>query len=461
MKVRSPLEVYKYLPGTNCEKCPEKTCMAFAAQLIERKYRPSECVDIDQVKLEQLVDLMAPQVGEVVIGTGVNEVKFGGQDVIHRHELTYFNETAIAFDIWDTADDSEIEERVEYINDYTKFYVGENIGLNLLAIRSTSGEPDTFRKVVQKVADLTEHPMILVSLDPEVLRAGAEVVKDRRPLLYAATIDNWKEVGALAREYELPLVIFSKGDIDQLKSLSSTMDSMGIKDLVLDPGTYPGGNGFRNTYSNFARLRRAAIGEDQRELRHPLMAVPMTAWLVENDPIGASYLESIIASVLIVKYADIMIVHDLNPHTIMALTHLRFNLYTDPRRPVKVESGVIRIGEPDENSPIFVTTNFALTYYTVESDLDSNNIDCYIVVIDTDGIGVQASMAGGQLTSRKIAEVVNENDLESKVKHKILVLPGFAARLQGELEDESGWTVKVGPQDSGRIPGWMREAWNP
>jgi acetyl-CoA decarbonylase/synthase complex subunit gamma len=175
----------------------------------------------------------------------------------------------------------------------------------------------------------------------------------------------------------------------------------------------------------------------------------------------ASYWEAIIATVFIIKYADIMILHSIEPHSLIAERTLVANIYTDPRRPVSVEPGLREIGAPTEQSPLFLTTNFALTYYTVESDISSNKIDSYLLVVDTDGIGVEAAVAGGQLNVESIKETLESYEAEKKVKHKTVVIPGLAARLSGETEDATGWTVLVGPRDSGRIPDWMNTNWPP
>ncbi|HNR59348.1 MAG TPA: acetyl-CoA synthase subunit gamma, partial [Methanothrix sp.] len=117
-----------------------------------------------------------------------------------------------------------------------------------------------------------------------------------------------------------------------------------------------------------------------------------------------------------------------------------------------------------ESSPVFLTTNFALTYYTVESDLASNSIDSYLLAVNTDGIGVQASVAGGQLTPAKIKDAFAEAGMDfEKTTHKAFILPGMAAKFSGELDDLYGYKVKamVGPEDSGRIPGWMEKQWPP
>jgi len=140
---------------------------------------------------------------------------------------------------------------------------------------------------------------------------------------------------------------------------------------------------------------------------------------------------------------------------------LRLNIYTDPRKPVAVEPGLRVFGSPDGNSPVMLTTNFALTYYTVSSDIESAKLNAYLLVVDTEGIAVDSAVAGRKLTAEKVAEAIKTSGIESKVKHRKLIIPGKAARLSGEIEELSGWQVLVGPRDSSDIPKFLQEKWSP
>ncbi|MCD4841153.1 MAG: acetyl-CoA decarbonylase/synthase complex subunit gamma [Methanosarcinales archaeon] len=467
MKVNSPLEVYKFLPQTNCGDCGEATCMAFASHMIDRSLKLEDCPPLLEDKFRKkylkLAELLAPEIREVIIGTGEHTVSVGGDDILYRHQLTFFNQPALAVDVWDTMSEDELTERIKFINEYKKFYVGRFLKLDMVAIRSTSGDPDKFKQAVTSVAGNTELPLILCSLDPKVLKAGLEVVADRKPLLYAATKDNWQDVADLVMEYDVPLVLFSPDDLDTLKSLAATFLEMGRDDLVLDPGTNPQGKSLRESFENFLMIRRAGIKEGQRDIAFPLLAVPMTAYLANDDPVSASYWETVLASVFTVRYGDIMIVHSIEPYALLPELHIRDTIYTDPRTPVKVDPKVYEVGSPGKDSPVFVTTNFALTYYTVESDLASSGIDCYLLATDTDGLGVEAAVAGGQMTGQKVSDEFKRVgfDFSEMTAHNTVILPGLAARLQGDMEDASGLKVKIGPPDSGRIPGWMEKNWPP
>jgi len=466
MKVNSPLVVYKYLPATNCGECGEITCMAFAAELINRKYVVDDCTQIHDDKFKkkytELVALVAPEIRTVTIGTGEKAVTIGGDDVLFRHKLTFFNQVALAYDVTDTMDADEMVARAKKIQDFKKFYIGEFLNVDMVALRCVSDDPKTFADAVKALAGAVDIPLILCSLNPAVLEAGLKVVGDRRPLIYAATKDNWQAVSKLALEYNVPVALFAPDDLDGLKSMAVTFNEMGITDMVLDPGTFPSGNQLKKTFENFLKLRRAGIIEGQRDIAYPIMAVPLTAWFVHEDKISASYWETVLASVFTIRYGDVMILHSIEPYAMLPEVHIRDTIYTDPRKPVQVDPGVNEVGSPTKDSPLIITTNFALTYYTVESDLSANGIDCYLVAVGTDGIGVEAAVAGGQLTAAAIKKTMDEAgfNVAEKTSHNTVIIPGLAARLQGDVEDDLKVKVLVGPQDSGQIPKWMVKNWN-
>ncbi len=353
MKLNSPLQVYKYLPQINCAECGEATCMAFASHLIDRSKKLEDCPPLlkDEFKKKyvELQTLLAPEIREITIGTGEQAKKIGGDDVLYRHQLTFFDPTAFAYDVWDTMPENELIDRINRIQNFRKFYVGKFLKLDMIAVRCVSGDALKFAGTVKKVSETTKLPLILCSFDPSVLKAALDVVKDKNPLIYAATEKNWGEVAELALNYKVPVVLFST-DLDKLKSLALTFREMGIKDLVLDPGTYPQGKQLKGTFERFVKLRRAGIKEGQKDIAYPIMAVPLNAWLVYKDTATASYWETVLASVFTVRYGDIMILHSLEPYAVLPEVHLRDTIYTDPRTPVKVAPGVNQVGSPAKDS---------------------------------------------------------------------------------------------------------------
>ena len=464
VKELSPIDVYMLLPKTNCKKCGLENCMAFATKLVNREIVLEMCTPLIEEKQyekahQKLWDMLKPPVKEITIGTGDHAVKIGGKLVMYRHELTYHNPTPIAIDVTDEMPDEELLLRVKKTEGYSYIYIGNELKLDMIAVRSTSNDPEKFKAAVKKVVENTRLPIILCTLRPDVLEAGLMAAPKARPLIYAATKDNWKDMAELALMYDCPLAVFAPNDLKLLRSLTRTLIDYGVKDLVLDPGTFPS-EGVSDTVSNFTMLRRTACRKGDEFLSFPMIGTPITAWSEHSDiPEVNMWNEAYLASMLITRYADIIIMHSAEGWVLLPTTILRQNIYTDPRKPVAVQPGVKTFGNPNENSPVLMTTNFALTYYTVASDIESSGLDCYLLVVDTEGLAVDSSVAGRKLTSDKIAETLKESKMEEKVKHRRLIIPGKAARLSGEIQELSGWEVLVGPRDSSEIPKFLQDKW--
>lgn len=446
MKKLGPLDIYRHLPKTNCGECGEKTCMAFGSQIIERALELTDCPYLKGKEMDALVKMTAPAVREVVFG-GKSPVKLGGENVMYRHELTYFNQTAVAIDVSDLMEEEELLNRVQYVTNFNHERIGQELTLQAIAIRNASQHPEPFAECVGKVADNTDKALIFCSFLPESLKAALEVCNDT-PLLYAATKDTWEEVGALAAEYSCPVVAFADNTISELKSVAAALQSMGLTNIAVDPGTHP--ESISTTLNSFVQIRRTSMNEDEI-LNCPIIGIPAA--------FSDSMEEVMAASVMIDRFADLIIFHNTDMYAVLPIITLRQNIYTDPRRPVAVEAGLRTFGTPTKISPLLATTNFALTYYTVASDIESAGIDCYLLVFDTEGLGVQASVAGGQLDAYKAREAMEEADLAEKVDHTKIIIPGMAARISGELEHLSKWEVMVGPKDSSGIPEFIEKRW--
>ena len=332
----------------------------------------------------------------------------------------------------------------------------------MIAVRSTSNDPEKFKTVVKKIVENTKLPLILCSLDSNVIEAGLMAAPKNRSLIYSATEENWKSMAELSLMYNSPLVVSAPNNLSMLVSLTKTLLAYGVEDLVLDPGTFTN-EGLSDTLNNFTMLRRAATKNGDKLAGFPLMGIPMVAWNEKGSTADEliKWREAYLASSLIVRFADVLVMHGTDGWSLLPTTVLRQNIYTDPRKPVAVDSGLKVFGTPDENSPVFFTTNFALTYYTVASDIENSKLNAYLIVVDTEGSAVDSGVAGRKLTAETVAEALKESDVETKVAHKTLIIPGKASRISGEIEELSGWKVQVGPRDSSEIPKYLQEKWQP
>jgi acetyl-CoA decarbonylase/synthase, CODH/ACS complex subunit gamma len=466
IKELSPIDVYKLLPKTNCKECGEENCMAFATKIVNREVNIDQCAPLlkkeNEKAYNKLTEMLKPPVKEVVVGEGEKACKLGGKLVMYRHEFTYTNPTAIAIDVTDEMPEEELLSRIKKTESFSYEYIGYTLKLDMVAVRSTSGEPEKFKAAVKKVMENTKLPLILCTLSANVAEAGLMAAPKAKPLMYAATLDNWKDMAELALMYHCPLVVSAPNDLSMLVSLVKTLLAYGVEDLVLDPGTFVG-DGLADTLNNFTMLRRAACKGGEELAGFPLMGVPMVAWVDKGEAADevVKWREAYSAAMLIVRYADLLVMHGADGWSLLPNTVLRQNIYTDPRKPVAVEPGLKEFGTPNENSPVLFTTNFALTYYTVASDIENSKTSAYLIVVETEGSAVDSGVAGRKLTAEKVADAIKETGIENKVKHRKIIIPGKASRISGEIEELSGWKVQVGPRDSSEIPKYIIEKWQP
>ncbi len=450
------MDVYRLLPKTNCAKCGEASCMAFATKLSQKETDLELCTQLSANEADKLEDVLAPAVREIMIGKGNKARMIGGDEVLYRYELTYYNPTPLVIDISDDMDSSAFEERVKKIEDTEFERTGELLTLDAIALRNKSGNTLKFKEAAEKLKS-SKLALVLCSFDPEAMKAALESVGDERPLIYGATENNIEEMAALALEYDCPIALFVPNDLEKMKELSRILRVKGIKDIILDPGTFVN-EGIGDTLDNFVMIRRLAVEERDDDFRFPILGLPAMAWLEsEENDINTAIKEATIAATLMDKYADAMIIHGTEIWELIPVLTLRQSVYTDPRKPQAVDPGVYEFGEVSEDSPVALTTNFALTYYTVEGDLKSGKANCYLLVLDTEGRAVDVSVAGSQFNGKAVADLIKETGIEDKVKDRKMVVPGLGAPVSGEIEDESGWEVLVGPRDSSALADFLRE----
>jgi acetyl-CoA decarbonylase/synthase complex subunit gamma len=463
-KELSPIDIYKLLPKTNCKECKQENCMAFATKVVARETNLNLCTPLQKPEhtksSKALHEMLKPPVKEITIGIGDKACKIGGKLVMYRHEFTYFNPTAIAIDVTDEMTETEIVNRIRSTESFSYEYIGDTLKLDLIAVRSTSGDADKFKNCVKKVSETTNLPLILCALNSSVLEAGIMVIPKARPLLYAATATNWKDMAELALMYNCPLVASAPNDLNGLVTLAKTLQTYGIQDIVLDPGTFFN-DGLADTLNNFTMLRRAATKAGDELASFPLLGLPLSIWTNKGDLSDdlVKWREAYTAGMLITRFTDIIIIHSTDGWVQLPNAVLRQNIYTDPRKPVAVAAGLKELGTPNENSPVFFTSNFALTYYTVAADLESSKTNAYLIIVDAEGSAIDSGVAGRKLTAEKVSDAIKDTGVENKVKHRKIIIPGKASRISGEIEELSGWQVLVGPNDSSEIAKYLTTKW--
>jgi acetyl-CoA decarbonylase/synthase complex subunit gamma len=268
---------------------------------------------------------------------------------------------------------------------------------------------------------------------------------DRKPLLYAATMDNAEKMASLAKEVGFPLVARAPG-LEELAALTEKLGQLGVKDIVIDSSARTA----KQALQDQVMIRRLALNKKFRPLGFPtiVLANEMT-----DDPMK----EALIAATFIAKYGGIIVLSDFQGETLFPLLVLRMNLYSDPQRPLATTEGIYDIGGPDENSPVLITSNFSLTYFIVSGEIENSRVPSYLLVKDTEGLSVMTAWAAGKFGADTIAPLVKKSGIADKIKHRRIIIPGYIASESGGLEEElPGWQILVGPREGAHIPPFLK-----
>jgi acetyl-CoA decarbonylase/synthase, CODH/ACS complex subunit gamma len=442
----SGIEIYKMLPQTNCKDCGVPTCLAFAMKLAAGQAQLDACPHVSADAKEKLSSASAPPVMPVTIGTGTSAFKTGGDTVLFRHDKTFVSPTGIAFMVTDKMSSDDLNKRFRDYKENQYERVGLHLKADLVAIKSESDDASAFEKLVNTVKSAVDANIILMSDKSEVLAAGLKACADKKPLLYAATKDNVDAIGNLAKTNKCAVAV--KGSsLDEVIELTTKLTGMGLKEIVIDSGS----RAMRKAFEDQLVIRRAAIKKSFRQLGFPTITFPCE---MSNDPME----ETLIASAFIAKYGSIVVLSNLEGHSLFPLLVQRMNIFTDPQRPMATEKGIYPFNNPDENSPLLVTSNFSLTYFIVSGEIEGSRVPAWLLVLDTEGLSVLTAWAAGKFSADAIGAFIKKSGVTDKIKHKSLVIPGFAASISGELEEElPGWKITIGPREAQHIPGFLKE----
>ncbi len=439
------IQIFKLLPKTNCKECGVPTCLAFAMNLASGKAELDACPYVSEEAKEQLAEASAPPIRPVALGKGVRKTATGGETVLFRHEKTFFNPTVLAATVSSDIDAADLDKNLKIYNAFQYERVGLNLRPELLVVKDAGNGAAGFAAVAEKIAKESEFNLILQTEDIDVMKAAVEVTAFKRPLLYAATEANADDMGALAKDNDLPLAV--KADsVDALIPLTEKLTGMGIKDLVIDPGSRE----IKQALEDQVAIRRAALKASNKSLGFPTITFPCE--MASNLD-----METMIAGMMVAKYGGIVVMSDFTAESLFPLLLERLNIYTDPQRPMTVTEGIFEIGSPNENSPVLVTTNFALTYFIVSGECEASKVPCWLLIKDSEGLSVLTAWAAGKFGGDDVGMFVKKSGIMDKVKHTELIIPGYAAAIAGDVEEElPGWTITVGPREAAHLPAFLK-----
>jgi len=439
------IEIFKLLAKTNCKECGFPTCLAFAMALASGKAELDACPYVSDEVREKLAEASAPPIRPVKIGMKEGVKTVGGETVMFRHEKTFFNPTLIAGLVTTAQADGDVDKQLDSFMKLQYDRVGLLLRPELIAVQDADGDAGKFAALVKKVMGKTDAGLILCSDKADVVKAGAEAAAERKPLIGVATPDNADAFGALAKELGLPLIAKAEG-YDALADLTTKLTGMGLKDLVIDSGS----RSLKQALQDQIVIRRAALVPKFRPFGFPTITCPCQ---MTDDPM----MEALYASVFIAKYGGIVVLSNLDASTVFPLLLERLNIYTDPQKPMIISQGIYEIGNPGPDSPVAVTTNFALTYFIVSGEIEGSKVPCWLLIQDTEGLSVMTAWAAGKFSGDSVASFVKKSGIMDKTKTRSLIIPGYAAGISGDLEEElPDWKVLIGPREASHIPAFLK-----
>lgn len=443
------IQILKMLPKKNCGECEIPTCLAFAMKVAAGQVEIGECPYVSDEVKEQIGEASAPPIRTIKFG-GENTFAMGGETCLYRHEKRFENPTGIGVLVTTEMADSDVDGRIERFKTIRLERVGVEMKPDIIAVKDAKNDEGSFTALIKKVLDgAADAKLVLMSENAGNLKAGASVCGDRKPLLFGATSDNADDMAAVAKECDCPLGI--KGsNLDNTVEVAEKLIGAGLKDLAIDTGART----MRAALEDNIVARKAAVTKKFKPLGFSTVTFPCE---MTDDPL----MEAMIASVLIAKYAGIVILSDLQGDILFPLFLERLNIFTDPQRPMVVEEDMYSINGPDENSPVLITCNFSLTYFIVSGEIEGSKVPSWLMIKDTEGLSVLTAWAAGKFGADLIAQFIKKSGVEDKVKHRDLIIPGYLASMKGELEEElPDWTITIGPREAGHLPAFLKE-WKP
>jgi len=281
-----------------------------------------------------------------------------------------------------------------------------------------------------------------MSEDLAALEEALKIVSGLKPLIYRATEKNIVQAAKLAKDFNCPLVV-SALELEAVANLAKQAKAEGVNEIILDTGAKL----VSQKIWDLTQIRRQALKKNNRLFGYPALVIVDSSDSCEEAMLAATYIS---------KYAGIVLIRGTSEADVISILTLRQSIYTDPQKPLQIEPKLYSIGSVTKDSPVLVTTNFSLSYYTVLGEVEASKIPSYILGVDTEGMSVLTAWAAEKFTPDKISQSLDQFSVVDVVGHKNLIIPGYVAMMSGDLEEKSGWKIIVGPKEAAGIPSFLK-----
>lgn len=437
------LDIFKLSPKKNCKECGSPTCMAFCMKVAQGAISIDKCPYFSEDAKAMLNEATAPAMKTITFG---KDHKLGGETVMFRHEKTLVNKNLYSVPVCTCMTEEEVDKKLADMAKIDYERIGERMYVETIFVRNAGTDAAAYTKLVEKAA-ATGRDLILECWDVECAKAALAVCKDSKPILDGATPANWEAMNEVAKENGVVLGVWAES-ISDLYDTVKKLEAAGNKNLVLDVT----GKTAKETLANAVLVRRTAIKDGDRSFGYP--SIVNLAKLCGGD----MHLETAYAAMFTEKYASIIVLDNMTYAQALPLYGLRQNIFTDPQKPMKVESKIYPLNGADENSPCALTVDFALTYFLVSGELERSNQPVNLIITDASGMSVLTAWAAGKFSSTSVKKTFADLDIENKIKNRTLIIPGKVAVMKGEIAEKlPGWNVVVGPTEAVQLPKYMKD----
>ncbi len=461
------LEIYKLLPKTNCKKCGYPTCLAFAMALASGKTSIDKCPDITEESRRKFLDASLPPIKTIILKTPLSgkEIRLGGEVVLYRHEKTFYNPCGVGIYLSDGFSSDEIERALSAVShlDFERsgqIEKSEFVFIENKNLQSTKVFEDIFNKVIAS----DRIPLVSTPLADVVEKLAASFSDGDAKGKFIPVVssdqktaeDFLNKIISICQRYSLPLAIECESLEECFKISESIVKTVFEEFLFLIKST-----SVSSALEILIQLRRLAIKKNIREVGYPVITfTTFAAMLSRGDKLPSDdYLfeEGAEAAQYVERYASMIILSSYEPALHLSLLSLRQNIYTDPQKPVSVEPRLYKIGSPTPESPLLVTTNFSLTYYSVAQEIESARVPSYLLVVDTEGMSVLTAWAADKFSPEVISEAMKKSKVSEIVSHKKVIIPGYVAVIGEKLSNLTGFEVVAGPKEASGLSKFLKE----
>lgn len=233
------------------------------------------------------------------------------------------------------------------------------------------------------------------------------------------------EIKGVSGELKVDLIILKNSQDKVIPSVSTQIisyeDFKNLEIKVLEDID------FHQTKTELIKIRTRVIKEKDEKF-----SAPVCVWMNSGDDVFTLCTK---ASFYLCKYANMIVFESFDVEMYSTLLRLRENIFTDPQKSLQVESKLYEFNEPNENSIVFLTTNFALTFFAVANELESLDVPTYLIVIPADGMSVLTAWSAEKFTANVVLKTLDNLEIRDKIKTRKIIIPGLLAHMVDELNE--------------------------